>query len=149
MTETGSKLRTHPADIELSDYLDNVLPANERERIEAHIASCGECLTKVVSAYEAAGSYENARPKKKGRISLMKKINPYLVLAVITFILSFVTSRYFIQLLVATLLLGIKWIVDSKTTRMLVMIYEAWRKGGEKEASRVLETLDSKHKSRF
>jgi hypothetical protein len=31
--------------------------------------------------------------------------------------------------------------VDAKSTRMLIMIHEAWRKGGEKEASRILNTL--------
>jgi hypothetical protein len=50
---------------------------------------------------------------------------------------------------VATLLLGIKWIVDAKSTKMLVMIYEAWKHGGEKEASRVLERVGQQDKVRF
>ena len=73
----------------------------------------------------------------------MKKINIYLILAIAAFTLSFITGRYFLQLLVATLLLGAKWITDSKTTKMLVMIHEAWKKGGEHEASEVIKRFDS------
>lgn len=73
----------------------------------------------------------------------MKKINLYLVLACAAFLLSFITPRYFIQSLVATLILGIKWVVDSKTTRMLIMIQEAWKKGGERDVSRIMHTLDT------
>jgi hypothetical protein len=71
----------------------------------------------------------------------MKRLNIYLALAIISFILSFAVPRYFVQLLVATLLLGVKWVADSKSAKMLVMIYEAWKHGGEKEASRVLERI--------
>lgn len=86
---------------------------------------------------------------KKGKANIMKKINIYLVLAVMSFILSFVFPQYFLQFLTATLLLGIKWVADSKSTKMLVMIYEAWKKGGEKEASRILKSFDSNSKNRF
>ena len=79
----------------------------------------------------------------------MKKINIYLILAIISFILSFVFQHYFVQFLTATLLLGIKWISDAKSTKMLVMIYEAWKKGGEKEASRILSSLDKDPKNRL
>jgi hypothetical protein len=32
---------------------------------------------------------------------------------------------------------------------MLIMIYEAWKKGGEKEASRILSVLDREPKNRL
>jgi len=84
---------------------------------------------------------------KKGNI--MKKLNIYLLLAVVSFVLSFAIRQYFVQFLVATLLLGVKWIADSKSAKMLVMIYEAWKKGGEKEASRILNVLDAESKNRL
>ncbi|MFA5255328.1 MAG: hypothetical protein WC419_01350, partial [Candidatus Omnitrophota bacterium] len=63
--------------------------------------------------------------------------------------LSFVFQRFFLQFLTATLLLGVKWITDAKSTKMLIMIYEAWKKGGEKEASRILSVLDREPKNRL
>ena len=142
------KIQTHLTEIELADFMDNSLSQEKKRKYEEHLAGCDECLAKAVAAYESVNSiHKNKSIKRKGNI--MKRINLYLFLAIITFALSFLTHRYFIQLLVATLLLGIKWIVDAKSTKMLVMIYEAWKNGGEKEASRIIETLDMRSKSRF
>ena len=146
MTNIKTETKTHPPETALADFLSGALTKEERADIENHIGSCGECLTRAVSAYEAVKRFEK---EKKGKIDIMKKINIYLMLAIASFILSFAVPQYFIQFLAATLLLGIKWIVDSKSTKMLVMIYEAWKRGGEKEASHILETLDSKSKNRF
>lgn len=149
MTETKVELKIHPTEAELADFLNNSLSGQEKERLEGHIATCDECLERIVSARESVELFRKNAPLKKGKVPFMKKINLYLVLAIASFILSFTMPRYFIQLLVATLLLGIKWVVDSKSTKMLIMIYEAWKKGGEKEATRILETLDSKPKNRL
>ncbi len=143
MTETKIGTNIHPTEVELSDFLNHSISGKEKEVVEAHIANCPDCLAKVVSAYESV----ELNKKRKGKI--MKKMNFYLALAILSFLLSFTMPRYFIQFLVATLILGIKWIVDSKSTKMLIMIYEAWKKGGEKEASRILQTFDSNSKSRF
>ena len=147
MTDTQTKI--HPTELELANFLDNTLSEKDNERIEEHVASCEECLERIVSAYESVEQFQKKTPLKKGKDNIMKKINFYLVLAMVSFLLSFTIPQYFIQLLVATLLLGIKWIADSKSTKMLIMIYEAWKKGGEKEASRILETLDSQSKNRL
>jgi len=144
MTEMKTETKSHPTEIELANFLDRTLDGKDIELVEEHIATCYECLEKIVSAHEAVTAFQ-----KRGKVKYMKKINIYLVLAVVSFILSFIVPRYFIQLLVATLLLGIKWIVDSKSTKMLIMIYEAWKKGGEKEASRIIEKLDSDTKNRL
>ena len=149
MTELNAVLKTHPTEAELSSLLDGSSSAKDRARLEDHIASCDKCLETIISAYESVKLFEKYRFNKKERGNIMKKINFYLIFAIITFLLSFTMPRYFIQFLVATLLLGIKWIVDSKSTKMLIMIYEAWKKGGEKEASRIFEALNSEPKSRF
>jgi len=132
--------------MELANYLAGRFSHKEREAVERHLSLCDECLMDLVSAHEALTD-PRAKKEKKGRH--MKKPNIYLILTIIAFCLSFTLPRYFIQLLVATLILGIKWIADSKSTRMLVMIYEAWKRGGEKEASRILETIESGSKKRF
>lgn len=145
MTDT----KRHPTEIELADFLSGALKARDKERIEDHIACCDECLDKTVSAYEAVELFNEGGQRKKGKIKFMKRFNIYLILAVIAFLMSFVTPRYFIQSLVATLILGIKWVIDSKETKMLIMIYEAWKKGGEREASRILQNFDSGLKPRL
>jgi len=140
--------KKHLAEIEIADYLDNRLSGKEKALFEEHIASCGECLEKTVSGYESVRSFRK-KAHKKGVPGFMKKINIYLALALISFTLSFIMPRFFLQLLVATLVLGIKWIVDAKTAKMLIMVYDAWKKGGEKEAGRVLKELDPTRKDRF
>ncbi|HPM42671.1 MAG TPA: zf-HC2 domain-containing protein [Candidatus Omnitrophota bacterium] len=137
----------HPLESELADFLSGVSSASERSRMENHIASCEDCLAKIISAHETVKNCNTSRnrDKEKG----FKKMNIYLAFAVISFIMSFAVPRYFIQFLVATLILGFKWITDSKSTKMLVMIYEAWKSGGEKEASRIIQNLDQKNKIRF
>ena len=148
MTHTKPKT-THPTELELADYLDNRLEAQKRSEIEEHLAVCAECLDTVVTAHEAVSDTGEKPAKKKGSKNFMKKINIYLMLAILSFALSFSVSQYFVQFLVATLLFGIKWIVDAKTTKMLVMIYDAWKTGGDKETSRILKTLNPESKKRF
>lgn len=144
MTTAKARAGTHPAINDLAGYMAGSLEPEARIQVEEHISACDECLAAVVSAYEAAGSTRKKWSLIKRIMGSMKKINIYLILAITAFSLSFFLPRYFIQLLVATLLLGIKWIVDAKTTKMLVMIYEAWKSGGEKEASKVLERIDKR-----
>ena len=143
MTDLKQEIRAHPEETELADYLSNNLTGERKKRVEDHIACCNDCLESVVSAHESVKTF------KKRKAGGMKKINIYPVLAVISFILSFVFRDFFLQFLTATLLLGIKWIADAKSTKMLVMIYEAWKKGGDKEASRILSSLDSYPKNRI
>ena len=137
----------HPAETELAELLSGTLTPEKKKNIEEHVAACDECLATIVSAHESVEEFNAKRNKREG--SPMKKFNIYLVLAIISFSLSFIMPRHFVQFLVATLLFGIKWIVDAKSTKMLIMIYEAWKTGGEKEASRVLQTLEAGKKRRF
>lgn len=80
---------------------------------------------------------------------IKKFFNLYIALATVAFAFSFITPRYFMQLLVATLLLGLKWVADSKSTRMLVMIHEAWKRDGSRGASDALERLEIPHTDRL
>ena len=151
---TNNRLKgamTHPTENDLAGYLAGSLPQARRREVEGHIARCDECLCAVVSAHESVGPLKPGRKRslKEKIAKAAKRFNIYLALAAVSFALSFIVPRYFIQLLVATLLFGIKWIVDAKTTRMLVMIYDAWKHGGEKEASKVLERIGQRDEVRF
>jgi hypothetical protein len=147
MTGTKINIKKHLTNTELADFLSGRLSPENKARIEAHLADCSTCLESMVSCHESVKLFNNKNHPKDKKDNTMKKINIYLVLAILSFTLSFVMPRYFLQFLVATIVLGIKWVVDSKTTKMLVMIHEAWKHGGEKEASRILESL--KEKKRF
>jgi hypothetical protein len=143
MPMTKNDMTTHPTESQLADYLGGTLSVRERTALTDHIGSCSACLAKVVAAHEAVSGCAEDRGRAKRKTGFVKKLNFYLIGAIITFGASFILPRYFIQLLVATLILGMKWITDSRTTKMLVMIHEAWKKGGEKEASKILETFDA------
>ena len=75
----------HPGEIELSGLLENSLSAHERSGIEKHLAECDECLAKISSAHEAVRIFKNKR--KIGGI--MKNVNIYLLMAALSFTLSF------------------------------------------------------------
>jgi len=146
MSDAGLTTSAHPTESELADYLSHSASGKIRSKIEDHIACCPKCLASIVCAYDSVKASVNIK-KEKSRS--MKKINICLVLAIISFALSFIVPQYFVQLLVATLLLGVKWVADAKSTKMLVMIYDAWKKGEDKEASRLLSALDPKPKNRL
>ena len=67
--------------------------------------------------------------------------NRWLIASVTAFALSFAFPPVFLQFLVAAGILGGKWIFDSENTKILIMIYNAWKKGGEKEVGEMLEIL--------
>lgn len=131
-----------PSEAELNDYLYNKLKWNKRTELERHLSGCGACLEKLLFAYDTVSEFYKIRNVRRKKPDFRK--NLWLFVAIISFALSFLMPRYFIQFLVAAVLLGGKWIFDSQNARMLITIYEAWRKGGEKEASRIVKRFDSK-----
>lgn len=120
---------------EIYNYANRNLPQKDKMRTESHLAECYHCLDTLTAIYKGAKALGNKR-----RLNL-KREYMYLILAILCFASSFVFSRYFLQFLAATLILGMKWIVDSKTNRILIMIYDAYKRGGEREAGRVLKEM--------
>jgi len=131
----------HPDTNRIAGYLDKTISADERKMVEAHVASCPECLKAMVAAHETIAKFRKDKKNSNRRYNIMKKVNPYLVLAIAFFLFSFITPRFFIQSLVATLVFGIKWVADSRSARMLVMIYDAWKRDGDKGVSRIMNTM--------
>jgi len=140
MLKSGTCLR----EVELNDYLSGAIPSQRKEEIENHLKDCNPCLEKLVFAYEAVKEFNDTSLKGVKPMKSMWKKNLWLVGALIAFTLSFITPRYFIQLLVATIFMGTKWIFDSVNARILIMIYDAWKKGGEEEASKILQTFNDR-----
>ena len=134
------------SEIELNDYLSGAILSQRKEELENHLKDCNPCLEKLVFAYEACKEFNDTSLKGVKPMKSMWKKNLWLVGALIAFTLSFITPRYFIQLLVATIFMGTKWIFDSVNARILIMIYDAWKKGDESEASKIIQNLDDRLK---
>ena len=138
MKELGICLKS----VDLNDYLSGSLPEKKKSEVEDHLRDCGACLERVVFAYDTVKEFNN----KKG-VKIMKpdwKKNLWLFGATLAFALSFFVPRYFVQLLVATILMALKWIFDSTNARILIMIYEAWKKGDGGETSTIFKTLNDR-----
>ena len=134
-----------PPEHVLNDYLTGNLGESDREEVEKHIADCPYCIYRIAEAYEVLNE-SRFKSIKEFFMNARIKLNLWLVGCIIMFLLSFLVQRYFLQFLVGAILLGAKWIIDSKNTKMLIMIYDAWKRGGRKEAARILESLDSRMK---
>ena len=106
---------------DLCDYAYGALSSEKRKKIESHLSRCYHCLDSIVAMHDAA------KISRKRDLSFRKEYL-FLLLTILCFTLSFILSRYFLQFLAATVLFGIKWIIDSKTTKTLIMINEAWKK---------------------
>ena len=63
--------------------------------------------------------------------------------ATLAFLCSFIIPRYFLQFIAAFVILGAKWVVDTKTTKTLIMIQEAWKRGDKDEAGKILTRFNS------
>jgi hypothetical protein len=131
-----------PAEEKLSEYLSGVLHKEEKDELEEHLVSCEKCRKLIVEADEII----NSSVLKKIGEKVMKRIKDsrWFIGALAAFIFSFLLPRYFLQFLIACMLMGAKWIMDSKTTKMLVMIYEAWKKGDTEIPEKVFSRLNEK-----
>ncbi len=109
-----------PRDEELSLYMEKKLNKDRKEAIEKHLSDCSYCLDLVVVAQDALTTLKKTFDYK----SLLLK-QKWLILCLITFVLSFLFPRYFLQFLVATLILGIKWAVGPEGAKNLVMIFRS------------------------
>ena len=133
-----------PGDWELADYLSGASGQKRKQEISAHIMSCDRCFDIAASSLKVlsetdkgedkelldilvkkAGNISKQHPKTKGKFKNSFKRNKYLLLAGVFFILSFIAKRYFLQFLCAAGIFGIKWTMDTGSTRALIMIYDA------------------------
>lgn len=116
----------------LSSYLDEVLSETERNNVETHISECNHCLDVLLVAYDA-GSKSRKCPallKEKIRRRLgfkEKKKHPelkWLFGALFLFMLSFVVKKFFLQFLLASVILGFKWVMEGEGAKRVIMIFK-------------------------
>ncbi|MDP8231015.1 MAG: zf-HC2 domain-containing protein [Candidatus Gorgyraea atricola] len=134
-----------PNERELSSYLDSALSGAEREKIEAHIASCGKCLDLLVLAHEAGSGSWECPELLKGKIRKMLGVRErrsrselkWLFGTIIMLALSFVFKRYFLQFLTASLILGFKWAMEGEAARRTIMIFKGMQQAQKKVERKV------------
>ncbi|MGB2600302.1 MAG: zf-HC2 domain-containing protein [Candidatus Omnitrophota bacterium] len=133
--------RICPQEEILSEYLCGHLPPEDKNAVEEHIAGCNSCRELLSDAYEIISKPDLNQTRRK--VMNWIKSNPWFFTSVTAFTFSFVFPRYFLQFLAAGLLAGAKWIIDAKTTKMLIMIYEAWKHGDKDTTDKVLSRFKS------
>lgn len=117
--------RICPSEEILSEYLSGLLSQEDSMDLEKHLVLCNECRSLIAEAYKIV--------KKPGLGSIFVnmlfwfKKNYIFTASLFSLILSFIFPKYFLQFLTASILLGAKWIIDSKTTKTLITIHEAWK----------------------
>jgi len=133
----------------LLDYAARNLDEPEAAIIEGHIANCGFCLSELNIIFEAlaSGNQEGFEPVPReliaaarktldGRLAPARQRKPpritkgrlFLGGTILFFAASFLVPRYFMQFLVAALILGIRWAFESESGRALIMVVDSWRK---------------------
>ena len=117
--------RICPSEEVLSEYLAGILSPEEKAMVEKHLARCKTCRLLLAEAHDIISKPDLTETMQKLRTWFKK--NLWLTGSILFFTLSFVFQKYFLQLLLASFLMGGKWILDSKSAKMLIMIHEAWK----------------------
>lgn len=147
-----------PSELELSDYLQSRLSGEKETQFLEHLSRCPHCLSLVELAHQSKKAAKEDKPTnemiRRAKDIVQKKPKRILfhykwqVLACISFILSFILTRYFLQFLALAVIFSIKWIFDAGSTRTLIMIYEAWRKKDRGSAQRIIRDFQDKIEER-
>jgi hypothetical protein len=142
-----------PADEDLAGYISGEISSDKREQISAHMGLCQRCLDIVATSLKVLSeqgaedvpkdaikrvlSISKKYPgKNTGRVNVFKK-NKYLLMAGVFFMLSLFLKKYFMQCLLAAGILGVKWIMDTGSTKALIMIYDSWKTRKDSDDSRI------------
>ena len=134
--------RMCPTEEKLSEYISGMMAGEEKDALESHLAGCAECR-RVIS--EADDILNKVTPRGVINDFIMRiSANKWLLGSMLSLALSFIIPRYFLQFLVACLIMGAKWIMDSRTSKILVMINEAWKRGDHESADRIISHLTKK-----
>lgn len=137
--------RLCPSEERLGEYVAGVISQKDRVHLEKHLAACHECRKLVSEAHDVIKMPDAGKIKRDAWGWI--KNNRWLLGASLAFVFSFVFSEYFLQFLVGSFIMGGKWIIDSKTTKMLIMIHEAWKKGDNDTADNILSKIDKEKRT--
>ncbi|MBI1976663.1 MAG: hypothetical protein HYS56_04055 [Candidatus Omnitrophica bacterium] len=138
-------------------FLEKKSGAAEREKVEKHLLECYDCLQWMAEISKAKTAFERGALKSSSGQQWAEKIKKelppqrvlsvkhrtwgWLMAAIVSFGCSFFFRRYFVQFSAAALFFGIKWIVETRTTKVLIAVQDAWRRGDRQTAEELLEKL--------
>ncbi len=132
--------RICPSDFKLSAYLGHSLDPVEKDSMEIHLAGCSRCRKLISETHEVLSGSVPGRRLRSLRQWL--RGNRWFLGSALAIALSFFFPKYFLQFLSAGVLMGIKWISDSRTSRILIMVREAWRHNDKKSAEKIFSDFD-------
>ena len=152
-----------PNDNALADYIAG--SASNKKDIEKHISGCKACLAKISTALKVSALYKDGKipqaprlaiERAKEMLSKQTKLPPikhgkyknlWLLATIIAFLISFLFPRYFLQCLVAAILLGIKWIMESENMRTLILVLDSWRRHEHNSNEEIAQRLRDRNNS--
>lgn len=146
-----------PTELELSDFLEKRLNQEKENLLLEHIANCSHCLALLELGQRAKEKREFGispemimRAKKLAKSNYPKRMANFKwpILALISFILSFVVAKYFMQFLILAVIFSLKWVFDTASTRTLIMVYQAWRRKDKDTAQRIIQDFQDKVRQR-
>lgn len=136
--------RICPDEITLSEYYCGKMRGGERIELERHLAACKKCRVLISETREILKRHKRGQAVIQFFGRLKKDL--WLFGALTFLAISFLMPKHFVQFLAIGFLMGIKWIIDSKTTKMLVTVYEALHHpGGQNAEKRPLRSREMKH----
>ena len=133
--------RLCPSEETLAEYISGLLKEEERSAVEEHLTKCKSCRKLAMEAHAIISTPDAGRIKRKIAGYLRK--NVWIITSGLFLLCSFIFRRYFLQFLALTVISALKWIIDSRNTRMLIMIHEAWKHGDKEKTNRILSKFDS------
>jgi len=148
------------------DYLEGRLDSQRRKDVEEHFCQCSFCLSQLNLVFEAKESnirniggkvpsklikkakalVNDDNPNSRRRVKRMKK-NLFFAGMILFFITSFIWPKYFVQSLVAALILGIRWTFESEGGRTLIMVVDSWRRNSHDQDDAIVKRLKDRFKS--
>jgi len=131
--------RLCPQEEKIAEYLSGISCEEEKIALEKHFTKCSRCRKLMVETFDLTKEAAIMIAFNK-MIKIFKK-NIFLFLSATSLVLSFYCNKYFLQFLTASILCGFKYIIDSKTTKTLIMINEAYKKNSSKNFSENLPTF--------
>lgn len=137
-----------PDDNLIAAYIEHNLETVALEGIEKHLASCDYCLSKVNIASNSTDIPAGVGDIQfqASRLKSLIQGNIPLILSVLSFALSFLIPRYFMQFVVVATVLGIYVALEKSNALMLGKIYRLWRRGQDEKADEHIEKLKKRVK---
>lgn len=146
-----------PDEATLIAYISGKLIRAQASAVEEHIADCHLCLENIRAGYMGDKLYrenrltdtsDKSRRKAKG-IAKMKsnrviQRNLWLAATIAAFSLSFAAPKYFVQFLVAALILGLKWVSESESVRTLIVSMDAKRSQTRDKDARMSKKINNR-----